>query len=476
MDIFSAINRSIPNNFFKNINSTSSAMNSRAILLDKKPTHCVGDSITVQVEMFDYYGNRKIYGGDFLRARIFSPELKAGASGRIEDLNNGKYNVHFTLFWEGTVTISILLMHPSEGVAALWRARNLGYKNIIYTGKFHNRTKEVHTECGFYLDSSEEKCEYGDKDNGESFYCIKPHNVPCEAIISMKSGNREQAHLTNLEKSLFIRSNIGVQIPQNFERIQASNCQGISGEIKAKCSTGMTPPFPGGYFLNDVWHSVFCNLSTVEPLSQIHNCLTGRVVYLMGDSTIRQWIEYLPSIMKSLRNFNLHRSGLESMLLAIDPQNNIVLQWKKHSHPIVASHSYLVKDDAYISNQIDQLAGGPQTVIAISLGQHFRPFPIHLFIKRVINIHRAIENILLRSPETKVIIKTENIREFNLDAERFSDFHGYINYLIVKELFQDLPVAVVDAWDMTVAFNSNNVHPAENVIRSQINMFLSYIC
>ncbi|PIO13837.1 hypothetical protein AB205_0124880, partial [Aquarana catesbeiana] len=114
-EIMTMINCTIPQKDSVYFNETTSAMNSIAIILNYKPNYCVGDTLVVQVEMFNYLGKRKTYGGDFLQARIISPKLGAGASGRIENFNNGTYNIYFTLFWEGRVQISILLMHPSEG-------------------------------------------------------------------------------------------------------------------------------------------------------------------------------------------------------------------------------------------------------------------------------------------------------------------------------------------------------------------------
>ncbi|XP_031762014.1 NXPE family member 1 isoform X2 [Xenopus tropicalis] len=474
IDIFSSINNKIPSVSFININHTTSAKKSKAFILDHPKEYCVGDSLTIQLDMFDYIGKKKTYGGDYLRARIFSPKLGAGASGIIKDFKNGTYHVQFKLFWEGNVQISILLMHPSEGVAALWRARNSGYKNINFNGKFLNKSKEVQTECGFHLDSQEEKCEYVAAE--EYFYCIKPFGVPCDAFISMNSYNRPHAYLTELEKSLFIRSNIAAEIPQKFGSIDVLSCQRNSGKVKPKCSVGMYPPFPGGYFFNNVWHPVFCNLSTYEPHSLVDKCLSDKLIYLMGDSTIRQWIEYLPSIMKGLKFFNLHGIGWHKTHLALDMNLNTYIQWKKHGHPFVTMSFFTVKHYTSVPQEIDRLAGGPYTVIVIALGQHFRPFPITLFIRRLLNVRKAIERLFVRSPDTKVIIKSENTREVNTDVERFSDFHGYIQYLLAKDIFQGLNVGIIDAWDMTVASGSFDVHPASSVIKSQINMFLEFLC
>ncbi|PIO16444.1 hypothetical protein AB205_0211040, partial [Aquarana catesbeiana] len=202
-EIMTLMNCTIPQKDTMYFNETTSAIDSKAIILNYKPNYCLGDTLIVQVEMFNYLGKRKTYGGDFLQARIFSPKLGAGASGRIKDFNNGTYHIYFTLFWKGSVQISIILMHPSEGVSLLWKGRNMGYNYISFTGKFLNKNQEVHTKCGFYLNSQQEKCKYLDRKYREVFYCIKLPAVPCEAFISLNSQNTRYTYLTNANKTLF---------------------------------------------------------------------------------------------------------------------------------------------------------------------------------------------------------------------------------------------------------------------------------
>ncbi|CAJ0967149.1 unnamed protein product [Ranitomeya imitator] len=241
-ELMTLIDRTVPNVDFSFFNDTTSAKNSTATIVEKKPNYCVGDTITIRVEMCNFLGEKKSYGGDFLRARIFSTKLGAGASGEIKDFKNGTYNVYFTLFWEGEVKISVLLMHPSEGVSALWKSRNLGYKYIKYTGKFLNKSQEVVTECGFSLDTKGDKCNYVDKRYGESFYCIKPPGVACEAFVSLKSGNNPYTYLTKVQKNLFSltpgpleaeQEVIAYNVAQIFEqpRSQESNGGKVSEEV-----------------------------------------------------------------------------------------------------------------------------------------------------------------------------------------------------------------------------------------------------
>jgi hypothetical protein len=203
--ILEKLNQQIPPRPFQTHSSTTSAKQSTATIHNPQRTYCVGDQLNVLLVAKDYFGNRKEYGGDFLRARMSSPALKAGASGKVTDFNNGTYLISFTLFWEGPVSLSILLMHPSEGVSALWRARNRGYGKIIFTGQFLNGTSPVLTECGLTLNTSAELCQYLDARDHEAFYCLKLPGVPCEALTHMTSKNSNISYLSLEEKLLFRR-------------------------------------------------------------------------------------------------------------------------------------------------------------------------------------------------------------------------------------------------------------------------------
>ncbi|XP_043338552.1 NXPE family member 4-like isoform X2 [Cervus canadensis] len=401
--IVEKLDQLIPPRPFTNVSSTTSATHSRATLLSPRDTHCRGARLDVLLEMRDHLGRRKEYGGDFLRARVFSPALKAGASGKVTDFNNGTYLVSFTLFWEGQVSLSVLLIHPSEGVSALWRARNQGYDRVIFTGHFNRGPSPVSTDCALVLNSSAELCEYRDTRDQEAFYCVKPPHIPCAALTHMHSKNKDVSYLSKQERSLFERSNVGVEMMAKFNAITVSKCN-------------------------------------------------------------------------SLKSVDLHESGKFRKQLAVDLNENINIQWQKHSYPLIGSLTYSVKEIEYIAQVIDRIGGEKNTIIVISLGQHFRPFPIDVFIRRALNIHDAVQRLLLRSPDTVVIIKAENIREMNVDMERFSDFHGYIQYLALKDIFQDLNVGIIDAWDITIAYGTNNVHPPQSVVGNQINILLNFIC
>nr|XP_012603474.1 NXPE family member 4 isoform X1 [Microcebus murinus] len=470
--IVEKLDQQIPPRPFAHVNTTTSAAHSTATVLNPRHTYCRGDQLDVLLEARDHLGRRKQYGGDFLRARMSSPALEAGASGKVTDFNNGTYLVSFTLFWEGQVSLSLLLIHPSEGVSALWRARNQGYDRVIFTGQFANGTSQVNTDCALVLNSSAELCQYLDAQDQEAFYCVRPQYMPCAALTHMHSKNKDVSYLSKQEKSLFERSNVGVEIMENFNVISVSKCNKETVPVKEKCKPGMTSTVPSGHVWKNTWNPASCSLATVE----MNKCLRGKSVYLLGDSTVRQWMEHFKRSIRTLKSVDMHESGKLQHQLAVDLDRNINIQWQKHGYPLIGSITYSVKEIEYIARAIDRIGGEKNTVIVISLGQHFRPFPIDVFIRRVLNVHKAVQRLLLRSPDTMVIIKAENIREMHNDVERFSDFHGYIQYLAIKDIFQDLNVGLIDAWDITIAYGTNNVHPPEHVVRNQVNIFLNYIC
>uniref|UniRef100_A0A8D0E8B8 Uncharacterized protein n=1 Tax=Salvator merianae TaxID=96440 RepID=A0A8D0E8B8_SALMN len=199
--ILAKLDKLMPHRTFTDINTSTSAKNSRATVVNHKDAYCVGEQLAVQLDVYDRAGRRKEYRGDFLQVRISSPGLQAGTSGLITDYRNGTYLVNFTLFWEGTIKVSLLLIHPSEGVSALWAARKKGYDKITFKGKFLNGTSEVLTECGFAMNTTAELCKYVDERDQEAFYCMKPSKVPCELM----SKNSPISYLTALEMELLDR-------------------------------------------------------------------------------------------------------------------------------------------------------------------------------------------------------------------------------------------------------------------------------
>ncbi|XP_077130382.1 NXPE family member 4-like isoform X1 [Ranitomeya variabilis] len=479
--MYHKLEKLIPNVTFTYFNTTTSGQHSRVFLVNPLETYCVGDDLVVQVDMFDHLGNRKTYGGDFVRPRIFSAELTAAVSGIITDFNNGSYHVRFPLYWAGKAKVNILLFHPSEGVAALWRARHSSLGVIGFEGKYEKFGKEAASKCGFELPVVEGKeiCEYEDTLYEEAYYCYKVPNFTCESLREMRGYELHVSYLTPEEREMFKRPNVAVEIPTTFDDITVTRCKNETEAPKPKCETGMSSPLPSGYFYNKVWNPIYCNMTLYKTDEDFLKCLKGKKLFLIGDSTLRQFMMYFTEGIRIVNYFCYHESGWSSWhkaLEAINLEKDLYISYKRHGFPLEHPSFYYFKEDMYTSRQIDQTAGGKDTIFVITMGQHFRHFPVTVFIKRAFNIRRAVERLFIRSPDTRVIIKSENTREVYSPVEMQGDFHGYTQYLVLREVFQGINVGFIDAWDMTVASATVVVHPPEYTFQSIISMAFSFAC
>ncbi|KAG9335067.1 hypothetical protein JZ751_005742, partial [Albula glossodonta] len=444
---------------FKSFMETSSGNQSVTRLEDPGAVFCVGDTLNVLVEMKDFNGKPKTYGGDFILARIHSPELKASASGVVTDLHNGSYRVSFTLFWSGTVQVSVLLIHSAEAVQVLWRERKGSYWKVLFVGTFIKGDQTETSQCGPMLKTTRPLCEYVDKREGEYYACIKPPTLPCSSLNNIKSHNSEGPFLTQDEDRLLERKNIGVQIKNSFPAVQVISCDVTPAKPSEKCLLGKESPIPTGYFYQNRWFSTVCQQAPFLSQDTITKCLTGKRFYLWGDSTIRQWMEYLRTKVEGLTHKDEVGNWLP--LRSFNYAKSIALQWKRHNPPWIGSRAVSTKGFVYISRELDDvvLGGGRQDAIVISIGQHFRAFPLEYFIHRLLNIRRAILRLQARSPETMVFIKLENTREFTTPMLRMSDTYGHLQNLAQRKVFKGMRVVIVDAWDMSVAANTFSIHP-----------------
>ncbi|KAJ8335133.1 hypothetical protein SKAU_G00407720 [Synaphobranchus kaupii] len=308
------------------------------------------------------------------------------ASGDVTDFLNGSYRVSFRLFWPGEVRVSVRLIHSSEAVDALRRDWEQDYVKITHRGTFIAGSKKETTPCALRLDSDSGRalCEYRKKEDGEYYACYKPETLPCNSLAIMQAFSYVGPNLTKEDARLLAR-----------------------------------------------WSSSFCQTDPFLSEVAITRCLKDKTLYILGDSTARQWLEYLTRKVKG-------------------------------SHEV-----------------LDGIAvGGRQedVIVVIGVGQHFRPFPPEVFIRRLQSIRRAILRLHARSHRARVVIKLENNHEFTAGMIAVSDWYGHMQNLAQRKVFEGLKVALVDAWDMTVAASSFSVHPNDVIVSNEVAVALTFSC
>uniref|UniRef100_A0A8C2C3N3 NXPE C-terminal domain-containing protein n=1 Tax=Cyprinus carpio TaxID=7962 RepID=A0A8C2C3N3_CYPCA len=454
----------IPDQEITRVNQSTSPVHSTFSIVGLKESYKVGEKISVIIRARDHDKKLKRYGGDFFKAKLFSTGLKASVYGEVVDHHNGTYSVALLLPWEGQAHVHVRLEHSSEVVQILKKYRDSSFPRSHYSGYFEgsgsNKTRisEV-VECNLKwgADGSWRKgdccCEHKDIRTGTVWQCERPKKLSCDKLVHHSRGRLENP-LNPFEQ----------QVVAEFIHIAttviSSECLFVLGTVE-KCRSGMMTPVPGGFYLRDVWKSFVCNTQQFSS-AQMGNCLKNKIVYLMGDSTTRQWFEYLE------RNVpGKYDSIFRGPLMAVELINNIIIHWRPHGVPLRFT-KMLITDLHYISNDIDEIAGGPHAVIVFTFFAHLVFHPITFYVYEVAKIRQSVVALLN-------IIKSGNTAGLKNIFQ--SDWHVLQLDTVMWEMFRDIEgVIFLDVWQMTSChYLSEDIHPGPVIVANEVNMLLSYV-
>ncbi|XP_027271056.2 NXPE family member 3 [Cricetulus griseus] len=444
-------------------------------------TYTLGSNLEAILVARDHQGRPKIHGGDLFRAKLLGPELKAGVPGEVKDLENGTYLLSFPLLWAGKAQVQVRLIHSSEAVGVLQRIWREKRATVDFRGYFRGRDGTEETViCNVDPQSTGAKgptCRYSDVVSGEVWFCAQPSTLPCNALVGHSSGSYLKV-TTPRDEDLLARPVTDQPLPSGMSPILVTpaatgNMSDVALPSRPPCRPGHLSPKPSGFFHQDRWHSTFCSSRSFPTVDSILNCLAGHSVYMMGDSTLRQWWEYLRDTVPSLKPVDLHVTYQTGPLMAVDTTRGAVLHWRAHGWPLRSLRTPVASLHS-VARELHGLAGGPYTVVVLGMGAHFTTFPPSIFARRLAGIREAVRALLEREPSTLVIIKLANTGYKSVYG---SDWLTLQVNRFLRAAFVGLPVAFVDAWEMTSSLAvPDNIHPNKLIVRNEVELFLSFIC
>ncbi|KAM5173099.1 NXPE family member 3-like isoform 1-T1 [Mantella aurantiaca] len=457
----------------KHFNSSTNPRKCDYRLLNPRDTYKVGETLEVEITARDHNGHVKKYGGDFFQAKLHSPALKAGVTGQVRDYGNGSYLASFLLPWAGLAHVHIRLIHSSEAVDILRKKRESYPEKVFFHGFFlSNGISEV-VECNHKM-SRKDVCRYKDPISGDTWECVKPKQLPCDSWVYHSMGGMRKV-TNNMEDSLLSGSVTNQIVPKSVPPINVTsdnNALDLTSNLTV-CKPGQENPKPSGFYYKDVWTSLTCLARHFPTPSDALACLKGKDIHMFGDSTLRQWFEYLEKFIPSLKRIDLHVSYNSGPLLAVEPNAGLAIRWRGHGLPLRTAKT-MISDLHYESAHLAGIGGGPQTVVFITLWAHFTTFPVSVYMDRLERVRQAITSLLSRSPETKVIIKSANTGYKSLYG---SDWLSLQLDILLREAFKGMAVTIIDAWDMTSChYLPDDIHPGPPVIKNEVDLVLSHIC
>ncbi|XP_063786988.1 NXPE family member 3-like [Pseudophryne corroboree] len=442
-------------------------------LLNVRETYRIGETLEVLITARDHRGRPKEYGGDYFRAKLHSPALKAGVTGHVKDHGNGSYLATFLLPWPGRAEVQIRLIHSSEAVAVLKKKRESHPEKVYFYGYFQFNGSSKVMECNLEL-LREDVCTYRDPVSGDTWQCVRPQKLPCDSWIYHSMGGYRRV-TDKLETSLLSGPVTNKVISGKVSPISVTS-HNSSLELTSKlsaCRPGQKSRQPSGFYHGDNWRSFACLGRHFPQPSDALACLRGKDIHMLGDSTLRQWFEYLERFIPSLKRIDLHGNYKSGPLLAVDATAGLAMRWRAHGLPLRTSKT-MVSDLHYEEAHIAGISGGPYTVIVITLWAHFTTFPVRVYLERLNRVRKAIASLLFRSPQTTVIIKSANTGYKSIYG---SDWLSLQLDILLRATFKGMAVTILDVWDMTSChYLPDNIHPRPPVIRNEVDLMLSYIC
>ncbi|XP_062312615.1 NXPE family member 3 isoform X3 [Osmerus eperlanus] len=241
----------------------------------------VGDQLEALVQIHDFQGRPKHHGGDFLLARLHSPELGAGVAGQVLDHRNGFYSALFPLLWEGTSRVEVTLVHPSEAVAVLRRLREERPDRVFFKSLFRSGFLSETTVCNLCLPAGQQPlCNYTDQRTGEPWYCYKPKLLGCNTRINHFKGGYQKHLLTNKEALLF-QSGVNIKVA-----IHASGSNSITvlpEEKELKEFNLHSPKNVGPYLAVDSTHNIMLQYRCHGPPIRFSTVASSEMRYVANE-------------------------------------------------------------------------------------------------------------------------------------------------------------------------------------------------
>ena len=160
-------------------------------------------------------------------------------------------------------------------------------------------------------------------------------------------------------------------------------------------------------------------------------------------------------------------------------RHGLRLSWFPHAYPFYTGQG-MWSDNLAKHSPSHVLRGLPSSgkyVILIHLYLHFSLQPTSVYVRHVRDAARAVRDLLARNSQVTVFVRGPHA----LCGDRYGltgDFHAERCARVLGREFRGLRDRVVflNAWDMTVALESCDLHPPRAVLTALVGMLFDRLC
>ncbi|XP_022093749.1 NXPE family member 4-like [Acanthaster planci] len=450
----------------------------------------VGDMLHFLITCTHEDGTLLGLGGGLWYATLSSKSNpKASTAGKIVDHNNGTYSVFVFAAWAGQGTIVVRRVLSSEAVNfmlnTVWPAED----RVVWRGLFKVPGAKGKLSSGLCRLSRRGnwtgKCVYPNKKAlGKTvFLCDKPRGVNCSTLYATKSDSRRisarMRELSRGKEDLFQRAKLKpmIQLLDPTVKISGAGAGAVADPPLPRCLPDMQLPVSQGFWLEDKWHSLLCDIKDWTEKSNLTSCLRGKTVLLFGDSTTRQWFVHILDLMDRKFVGRLDDFPFFWHRYYKDIDLSITISFPKE---LVGSATVELGKVFYEHDLIDKLNDTRcNYVIMVSPWAHFSQWTRESYTERTQLLREALIRLRRRCPETKIVLKGPHPRD-----QKDFDAKIYCSDVILKgigeinqRLLGGIGVWFLPIWDINLAFpGRKTIHMPVTVIHEEVKLFFSYVC
>ncbi|ESO99835.1 hypothetical protein LOTGIDRAFT_173493 [Lottia gigantea] len=230
---------------------------------------------------------------------------------------------------------------------------------------------------------------------------------------------------------------------------------------------------PTGYFNGTVWEHTKCH----NPVNKknFFNCFKNTTMIAFGDSTVRQYYTYIHNVFKCKQNRKWYKSTHCQV-----PRYNFSLTWAVQEFPFVEG---LVAPDGKTNSKpasvlLNEAPSTGRMVFIIHYYAHFMRMHYSSFIERIRSLKTPIRNALKRNKNIHIAIKSPHVFYVTSCSTHFSIYHGKLYMDILKRELAEFhdKVWFLNIWDMSTAFENNNIHPPDDFVWQNLRLLAGYVC
>ncbi|XP_052785103.1 NXPE family member 3-like [Mya arenaria] len=457
--------------------------------------------INLLIRTFNARNTTKSYGGDLLVVLGYQINGDGKVVGKVVDHKNGSYTGQLELWWTGQTRVKIKIGAMFENTCLRYSAIEK-YGLSVYVmknvwgirGRYKAPGLEEYTPCSAsaYVYGVRDFCNYTNNNDGMSWFCGRPENksISCNDIFTFHSGQFMSfiPIMPHVEKHEKIVSPTVAYMKESFV-VNVSNVKEVSWQQNNSCKTRPKRDtwrdiyeFPSGFWINGTWICFSCFSNSFHSAVSYRKCLNGKRMYILGDSTIRQYAEYfINTVLEYKPRIDLRRFGPDRTyhFRKTFYKYGINVVYLKHAMPFT-NHNAPIKEITGFVTELEAIASSnitdSQIIIIAGYHAHFQLYPLAVYRGRIRKLVKSFTRLLTVKPSAQLFFKGPT---FTFDDTHWFDNKMSITYMEIA--FQEFAplhnhVTFLDTWSPSVTLETSGIHPVNKAFQALIQQFMAYLC